>query len=269
MNLIEKLLWKWQGKSKIGNDNPALQYTAMRKLGEIGSATDLELLLPYLADSEQIKRNTAALAIRDLILQQQDTEVISEMRDKVVMQLENARSLIERISLIEITRHFPLDLRETLLAPLIVQSEADLQYVAISSITDTQNLEILDTILDASNTNDMVLKRMALQTWYEGIANQELEKVQDYITPRLHYLVRAVYELGTDGEFLRKALSYSKKKNLPHPKAYPDFMIRYVTELLGKWDYDPDAYRSLHAIMVPSYFTFSKGEEEQETYVQL
>jgi HEAT repeat protein len=269
MNLLEKLLWRWQGRRKLTSDQLALQYTALRKLGEIGNPKDLELLLPYLSSGSQLTRNATALAIKDMIIQQLDTDTITIMQNTVLDHLERSSKLTEKLALIEITGHFPLAIREKLLAPMITTSESDLQYVVISSIEETRDLEILDTVLNASDTQDLVLRRMALQTWYRGISDQPLDNVIDYISPRLHYLVRAVYELNTDGEFLRKATSYAKKSDLPHPKAYPDFMIRYMTELLGRWEYDPDAYRSLHAIMVPSYFTFNQEDSKEQAYVQL
>jgi len=265
MNILERLLWRWQGRRKLNSDRPALRYTAIRKLGELANPSDFILLLPYLGDPSQTIRNATALTLREIIYQVEDPAELEEIENSLVNRLNGQISLSEKLSIIEVMRALSLRTREKILGNLVRESQNDLQYAVIQSLEDTTNLDLLDDVLQAAETQDLVLRHTALKTWYEGVGNQTLKSVQDYITPRLHYLIRAAYELQTDGEFLRKALSYSNKKDLPHPKAYPDFMIRYITELLGTWDYDPEAYRSLHAIMVPSYFTFedSTGNDER------
>ena len=270
MNPIEKMLWRWQGKRKLTSDKGALRYTAISKLGEIANPADFQLLLDQLESNYKIITNAVAIAIRQLIEGVEDPQIETDMEALIFEEFKKSSHLSRKLALIEVMRALSLSFREKTLAMLISESHNDLQYAIIKSIEDTINLDILDDVLEASNTLDLVLRRIALQTWYEGVAKQPLKSVQEYITPRLHYLVRAAYELQTDGELLRRALSFANQKDLPHPKAYPDFMIRYITELLGTWEYDPEAFRSLHAIMVPSYFTFEAvSDDEEEPYIIL
>jgi hypothetical protein len=179
--------------------------------------------------------------------------------------------LVNKLALIETSGAFRLAFRENLLGPLVVESENDLQYAAIRSIADTSDQVLLDTVLQASDTNDLVLRKTALETWYKGISTQDFDEILSYCVPRLHFLIRATYELQADGDFLRKVLSYSNLDDLPFAKAYPDVIIRYLTELLGQWEFDPEAYRSMHAIVVPSYFTFDDDDtaEGERPFVRL
>ena len=114
-----------------------------------------------------------------------------------------------------------------------------------------------------------MLKRKALETWYKGLENRQFDEIRTYASNKLHYLIRATYELQLDGKFLKKVLSFASINELPEPKAYPDFIIRYLNELIGTWEYDPDAYRSLHAVVVPSYFTFDSESDVDTPFVIL
>lgn len=262
MNLLTRILWRWQGRRKLNHRDIGYRYTAIRKLGEVASVGDLEILLDLLGDQSQVVRNASSQALRS-ILDQVPDEQKATLEQGIIERFDASASLIEKLAIIEVMRSFTLARREQILGSLVKESENDLQYSILYALEGTQDYQILDDILDASNTSDLVLRRIALQTWYDGVSTRDKEGL-DYCTPRLHFLIRASYELQTNGEFLRTILSYADRNELPHPKAYPDFIIRYVTELLGKWDYDPDAYRSLHAIMVPSYFTFDETAGDQE-----
>lgn len=271
MNFLEKLLWRWQSKAKLNHPDDGLRYTAVSRFGEVSRASDLEILLELLMEPSQTIRNAAVRSTISLLQQfSEDTVVVEELMGQVFHFFEKQRSLTVQLALIEVMKYLPLDKREEVLGPLVLEREDDMRYAIIKSLKDTQELSILDDVLQASDTADLVLRRMAFETWYEGIATQNIEDITDYTTPRLHYLIRAAFELQTDGELLRKALSYAEKSNIPSPKAYPDFMIRYITELLNSWEYDPDAFRSLHAIMVPSYFTFDTDSgSDERPYVVL
>ena len=268
MNKILQILWKWQASSKLNSSKLHLQYTAIARLGQVGNSGDIQKLLPYLQHDQQLIRNATARSIK-LLLQDVETENFDNINRLIIDRFEDAKKLTDKISIIEVVKALPIAIREIALGPLVAERGVDLQYAIIDSLEGTSDLDILDDVLDASDTHDSVLRHIALQTWYNGIESQEINEVVGYCTPRLHYLIRATYELQSNGAFLKKVLGYANRSELPSPKAYPDFIIRYMTELLGKWKYDPDAYRSLHAIMVPSYFTFDQSSDNDRPFIIL
>ena len=264
MNPIMKKLWKWQANRKLKGDDMFLVYASAKILGKIGGENEITLLLDNLSHSDQTVRNASAQSLRDIINRNTKTDVYITFQDMILEKFRKTESLIEKLAIIEVMAAFTQLTREQILGPLVVDSENDLQYALIRSISETEDKDILDNVLDSSDTKDLVLRKIALQTWYNGVNNLDFDENLSYCANKLHYLIRAAYELQTDGAFLRKVLSYANRNDLPSGKAYPDFMIRYLTELLNAWEYDPDAYRSLHQIVVPSYFTFEESDENEE-----
>lgn len=264
MNPVMKYLWKWQAKRKLTSQDISLRYASIYLLGELGKPKDFELLLDGLKNHSQIIRNVTSLALKKIHQRYQDKPEISDDLERQVIDLfSQSNSLIEKLAHIEVMETFQLSVREDLLSPLVIESENDLQYALIRSLADTRDQELLDAVLKASDTNDLVLRKTALETWHKGISTQDFDEILSYCTPRIHFLIRATYELQTDGNFLRKVLSFSNLDDFPTAKAYPDAIIRYLTELLGNWEFDPEAYRSLHAIVVPSYFTFDDDDKAE------
>ncbi len=256
-----RLLWKWQAKRKIQSDDLYLQYTSIHMLGEYGNASDFDLLINGLNHDSQIIRSVTSGAMKKILIKYQDeTEILLRFEETIVTLFRNSTLLVSKLAIIEVIAAFQLSTRENLLSSLVTESENDLQYAVIRSLADTKDRELLDAILKVSDSKDLVLRKTALETWYVGISNYNFDEILTYCTPKLHFLIRATYELQTDGDFLRKVFSYSNPEDLPLAKAYPDTMIRYLIELLGKWEFDPEAYRSLHYIVVPSYFTFDESE---------
>ena len=263
-NPVMKVFWKWVAKRKLRSEDPVDQFNSLRILGEFIDNNEINIIFEKTSSSNQLIRIGAAFSLRQLydrIELELDRSIFEEL---VLAKFTQTLSLQEKIILLEVIRHFPLYVREEVLAPLILQSDFDLQYGVIKTLSDSKNPEILDNVLESSRSSDLVLRKTALSTWYSGIENVDFVEPVEYCTPRLHFLIRASYELQSDGLLLKKVLSYASKNDLPIPKAYPDFIIRYLTELLSKWEYDPDAYISLHAIAVPSYFTFDSEDTEGE-----
>ncbi|MHA2092075.1 MAG: HEAT repeat domain-containing protein [Candidatus Kariarchaeaceae archaeon] len=261
MNPILKILWKWQAKRKLYHSDVSTRYTSITMLGELGSTNEVSLILNTLSDPSQVIRNASSNALKKIIIrEEEDQPRIEEYEQLLIRAFSEASALIHKLALIEVMEVLTLSLREEILGDLVLASENDLQYAVIRSLADTQDPDLLDGVLQASDTSDLVLRKTALQTWYSGISSQDFDKILPYCTPRLHFLIRATYELQSDGEFLRKVLSYSNTEELPLAKAYPDPFIRYLTNLLQTWEFDPEAYRSLHALAVPSYFTFDDDD---------
>ncbi len=263
-NSLLKILWLWQAKRKIKSSDVPTQYTSLYLFGAFGKFQHVELIVEYLNNPSQVLRNRSAQSLKEIYSRIENSEEKDSFVSLILEYLEKSDNLTHKLTLIEVMRDFDLDLRERILGPMILQTENDLQYIVIRSLGDTMDLDILDAVLSAADTTDLILRKTALKTWYEGIKLYDLEASVAYCAPRMHFVIRAAYELQTEGEFLRNLLSHSNNNDLPSPKAYPDFIMRYFTELLGKWEYDPDAYRSLHAILVPSYFTFDDDESADE-----
>jgi hypothetical protein len=261
VNPISRFFWKILANKKLNSNNIPIRYNAIHILGEFGNEKTMDKLYLFLSDDEQIIRNVASLSLKSITRKMIKKEVPTlEVQSKLIDLFRDVKSLASKISIIEVLRELPLKIREDLLGPIVKNSEDDLLHAILVSLEETQNLEILEDMLMVSESNDTVIRRVALESWVKGLENMEFDDILEYITPRLHQLIRINYELQLDGSFLRKVLSYANQSQLPDPKAYPDFIIRYLTELLGNWDYDPEAYRSLHAIVVPSYFTFSDDD---------
>ncbi|MCE7734995.1 MAG: hypothetical protein GPJ54_08970 [Candidatus Heimdallarchaeota archaeon] len=263
-NPISKILWVWQANRKLYSKDIPTQYTSLYILGIFGKYKHVVKIVSFLSNSNQALRNKASDALKQIYTRLDDIIERAAFEKLVYGEFETSSQLTHKLAIIEIIRVFSLQKREEFLGPLITESENDLQYIVVRSLADTENFDLLDAVLDSADTIDLILRKSALRTWYEGIRLHELPEVVTYAGPRMHYVIRAAYELQTEGDFLRKLLSNTNQNDLPKPKAYPDFIIRYFTELLGKWDYDPDAYRALHAILVPSYFTFDQSETLDE-----
>jgi hypothetical protein len=257
-NYFLKQLWTWQANRKLNSKDVPTQYTSLYVLGAFGSYKHVEKILPFLLNSVQLLRNRASKSLKLIYHRLEEIIEKASFEKDVYNAFEKSESLIHKLSLLEVIREFSLQKREEFLGPLINQAEDDLLYIVIRSLSDTKNFDLLDAVLESANTHDLILRKTALKTWYEGIKLHEVSESLAYCTPRLHYMIRAAYELQTEGGYLKELLSHASLNELPSPKAYPDFIIRYFTELLGKWEYDPDAYRSLHGIVVPSYFTFEE-----------
>ncbi|MDH5401906.1 MAG: hypothetical protein OEY49_05380 [Candidatus Heimdallarchaeota archaeon] len=265
MNFISKKFWIWQGRRKLNSDDLALKYTGIHFVGQLGTTRDLDRLYPLLSHQSQVIRNISSFSIKEIISRyKNESTIISKISESIHGLFTNSSLLIEKLAIIEVMGELNLQTRESWLGDLVSVSENDLQFVILRSLKGTKNVDILDAVMDASETTDLVLRKAALTTWYDGLQNQDIHSVLDYVTPRLHYLIRATYELQTDGLLMKQVLSFSEVVNLPSPKAYPDFIIRYLTELIGNWDYDPEANRSLYSIVVPSYFTFNDDKSDTE-----
>ncbi len=252
-NLFTKPLWLWQARRKIHSDDDEIRYNAIFILGDIGKEKDISILEPLLHHNHHNTRNVAARAILS-INKRYDADLISPL----IENYSNELPLTTQLAYLEVFKGIPLEQRVSLLSPFIGTSEDDLLYAIIAAIRGVKDLDILDSILQVSDNPDMVLRRLALEVWYQGLSEQKIDDVLDYCTPRLHELIRINYELQLDGKFLKDILSYANIGKLPTPKAYPDFIIRYLNELIRKWEYNPEANRALHAIVVPSYFTFDE-----------
>lgn len=263
-NPLSKILWVWQANRKLDSKDIPTQYTSLYILGVFGKYKHVEKIVSFLSDSTQVLRNIASEALKQIYVRLEDIIERAAFEKLVYEEFETSSHLTHKLAIIEVVRVFSLQKREEFLGPMISQSENDLQYIVVRSLADTENFELLDAVIDSADSTDLILRKSALKTWYEGIKLHELSEVVTYAGPRMHYVIRAAYELQTEGDFLRKLLSNTNRNDLPKPKAYPDFIIRYFTELLGKWDYDPEAYRALHAILVPSYFTFDQSETLDE-----
>lgn len=256
-NSIMKFLWVFQAGMKLKSEDYSTKYAALRILEKYGSTKHIPAIILELSNEDHSIRNSSSLAIKAIYERSEDLKK-PEIETLLVDKLTVSKSLTEKIAIINSMNHFPIETREDIIAPYILAGEPDIQYTAINSISDTKNFEILDSILDAADNPDLLLRKAALSTWFTGLNKVPFDEALEYCTPRIHYLVRSVYELQTDGIFLKEILANVNRKKLPKAKAYPDFIIRYFTELLGKWEYDPDAFHSLHAILVPSYFTFDE-----------
>lgn len=259
-NPILKVLWKWQAKRRLNSDNPVTQYIALTILGDLIGRNQINLIFEKTDSPFQIVRTGAAFALRSCYLNIEESKEKAIQEELVISKFIATKSLREKITLLDVIRIFPLNIREELLGGLVKDTESDLRYSIIKSLENSAKHDILDAILESSETPDNVLRKAALTAWYRGIENEDFEDKVEYCGPRLHFLIRSSYELQTDGLLLKNILSYASKNDIPAPKAYPDFIIRYLTKLLGTWEYDPDAYRSLHSIVVPSYFTFDPQE---------
>ena len=269
MNITNKTLWRMISLVKLKSEKNHIRYVAIRTLGKFGNMKDYERLLNLVHNENLELLNSICYSIKEIIDRENNDENIKKMEEIYLEKFETMKGLRPKIIMIEMSRSFDIQFREQMWVRLLRDSKNDLKYTIISVLKDVKDLKVLDEVLNSAETTDSLLRRIALETWYSGLMKYDVETIMDYIADKLHFLIRATYELQTDGKLLKQSLSYSDKNAITSPKAYPDFMIRYMTELLGLWDYDPDAYRTLHSIMVPSYFTFSKGEEEEETYVQL
>ena len=263
-NSISKILWVWQANRKLISKEIPDQYTSLYILGVFGKYKHIEKIVPFLSSSNQVLRNKASESLKQIYARLEDIIEKAAFEKLVYDEFETSSSLTHKLAIIEIMRIFSLQKREEFLGPMITQSENDLQYIVVRSLADTKNFDLLDAVLHSADTTDLILRKSALKTWYNGIKLHEISELIEYCAPRMHFVIRAAYELQTKGDVLRQLLSNTNRNELPKPKAYPDFIIRYFTELLGKWDYDPEAYRALHAILVPSYFTFDQSETLDE-----
>jgi hypothetical protein len=258
-NPIMRMLWVWQARNLNSAKKPK-QYTSLYILGIFGKYKHVEKIVPFLASPNHSLRNKASDSLKQIYKRLEDIVEKAAFEKLIYGEFEVSSSLTQKLSIIEVVGQFSLQKREEFLGPLLRETENDLQYIVIRSLADTKNFDLLDGVLETADTRDLILRKSALKTWYEGIKLHDISDAISYCGPRIHYVIRAAYELQTKGEFLRELLGNINSNDLPTPKAYPDFIIRYFTELLGNWEYDPEAYRAIHALLVPSYFTFDQSE---------
>lgn len=263
-NPIMKLLWIWQANRKLNSEQTPQQYTSLYIYGVFGGFKHVEKIVPFLSSPIHALRNKASEALKQIYRRMEDIVEKAAFEKLIYNKFETSSSLTHKLATIEVIGEFSLQKREEFLGPLIGTVENDLQYIVIRSLADTKDFELLDGVLKSAETKDLILRKSALKTWYDGIRLHDIAESTSYCSPRMHYVIRAAYELQTKGDFIRKLLGETNLNDLPKSKAYPDFIIRYFTELLGKWDYDPEAYRALHALLVPSYFTFEKSDTLEE-----
>lgn len=269
MKITNKTLWRMISLVKLKSEKNHIRYVAIRTLGKFGNMKDYERLLNLVNNENLELLNSICYSIKEIIDRENNDENIKKMEEIYLEKFETMKGLRPKIIMIEMSRSFDIQFREQMWVRQLRDSKNDLKYTIISVLKDVKDLKVLDEVLNSAETTDSLLRRIALETWYSGLMKYDVETIIDYIADKLHFLIRATYELQTDGKLLKQSLSYSDKNAITSPKAYPDFMIRYMTELLGLWDYDPDAYRTLHSIMVPSYFTFENDEGKERPYIIL
>ncbi len=255
---LSKKIWRGLALRKLKSKKLHTQVKAIQIIGEYGYPEDYEILLPFLDSDENIIRLTATIAIRNLFIK--DPQIA---KNRLIEEFQNAY-LLKKITIIEILQELPLEEREKLFGKMIQEASDDLLYAIIQTLKGTTDIDLLDNILEATHTKDQVLRKVAYQAWFAGIENMDHETKVNYGTPRLHQLIRATYETKDEGNTLYFVLSHANKELFPEPKAYPEFIIRYLIELINTWEYDPDANRSIHRLVVPAYFTFKEEKDMKE-----
>ncbi len=268
MSLLDNLkakIWRTLAVRKLKSPKKFIQVEAILALGEYGKTDDINLLIPFLDSQDNILRLNATIVIRKLF--KHDPQKTAK---NMLIETYKESKLLKKITIIEILQELPLEERENLFGDQLANASDDLLYVLLQALKGTTNTELLDDILDAANTKDLVLRRTAYFAWFAGIEAMNKDKKLAYATPRLHQLIRATYENRDKGETLKFVLGHADRRELPEPKAYPEFIIRYLIELINTWEYDPDVNRSIHKLVVPAYFTFNEERDMKDRpYIQI
>lgn len=266
--MIEKVkakIWRTLALRKLKSPKTFIQVEAILALGKYGLSEDIDVLLPFLDSHENLLRLNATIVIRKLF--KNDPEKSAKVK---LIEAYKDSKLLKKITIIEILQELPLEEREQLFGDQLSNASDDLLYVLLQTLKGTTKTDLLDDILDAANTRDLVLRRTAYFAWFAGIEAMDKDQKLEYATPRLHQLIRATYENRDKGSTLKFVLGHADKRNLPEPKAYPEFIIRYLIELINTWEYDPDVNRSIHRLVVPAYFTFNEeGDMKDRPYIQI
>ncbi|RMG28152.1 MAG: hypothetical protein D6732_19070 [Methanobacteriota archaeon] len=268
MSVVETIkakIWRTIALRKLNSNKKFIQVEAILVLGRYGLPEDIEVLLPFLEAQDNLLRLNATIVIRKLF--KNDPE--KQAKDLLVNTYRQAK-LLQKITIIEILQELPLEEREQLFGDQLASASDDLLYALLQALKGTTDIDLLDIILESANTRDLILRRTAYHAWFAGIEAMEKEKRLEYATPRLHQLIRATYENRDDGRTLNYVLGHSNRRDLPEPKAYPEFIIRYLIELINTWEYDPDVNRAIHALVVPAYFTFREEHDMKDRpYIQI
>jgi HEAT repeat protein len=262
MNKLTVPLWLMVARKRILSLNLNTRLSAIEIIGKYGSPKDIDLLIPLLNDEEHLVRNFTISALKELYR----NEGIESYLDKLMSKL-NSADLVRKLAIIEVMQTFDLSIREDYLSRYLDDPNSDLLSAVIGSLKHTRNIVLLDKILDKANTRDLLLRRAVYTSWFTGIRALDKTKRIEYTTSLIHSLIRATYEMRDDGLILRDVLSEADKKLLPEAKAYPEFIIRYLVELVNQWDYDVYVYRTLHNIIVPAYFTFDIKESDKQPFI--
>lgn len=262
MNSLVKNIWLLFARRKLSASNLNTRLSAIEIVGELGTPDDIPDLLPLIHESNTLVRNQAISALKLLYNQEGADPFMDDLLG--ILQEEELISMLAVIDILEI---FPLVLREQYLVEYLDDANSDLLFEVIRSLEHTTNEEILDKILALASTKDLLLRRVIYTTWFSGIFSMQHDRRLAYATPLVHALIRATYEMNDNGAILREVLSNADKKQLPAPKAYPEFIIRYLVQLIHAWEYDVYIYRTLHTIVVPAYFTFDNASEKEAPYL--
>jgi len=263
MKLMENI-WLFLAKRKILSNDQIPRYNSLLLLGNFSDDTSIKLLIPYLSDQDTLLRNAAIRSLKQILARSQKRS----MHLNVLKERFQKAELIEKLAVIEILEVFDIEDREKILTNYLSKAEGDLIYAILYALHGTVEISILDRVLEISESPDLLLRRLAYRTWFEGLRSMEDENLMTYATPLIHYLIRSTYEMKDQGEILRYVLSNANRKDLPSAKAYPEFITRYLISLINKWEYDGDIYRSLHNLIVPAYFTFKDdGEGDDRPFI--
>lgn len=260
MNSISKRAWRFLSLRKIRSDDFIHIIQGLDKLYFSGIDEDILLMNKFLDNKNHAIRLRTIHTCKSIINR-------SELQMDLIDQLNglySSFSLKGKISLIEIFQILDLEKRESLLMKHILDAESDILYSLIKALSGSKKEEIMDRFLYATNTFDHVIRRIAYESWFESISLMEFEERVDYTSGYAHQLIRATYEMEDNGDLLKEMLMHVSKSSLAQPKAYPEFILRYLIELVNKWEYDPDVYRNLHGLMVPAYFTFETDITDKE-----
>ncbi len=260
---INTALWRFLAAKKLSSRSLPTKIQAIQLLAKYGKPEDQAMLLPLINERNNAIRLSATVSLRTLFRQDQS------FKQALLDHLQNA-SVLTKLTIIEILQELPLEEREEIFADTITTATDDILYAVVQALKGTTDINLLDAMLKAADTKDLVLRKTAYLAWFQGIANMEKEDRIQYATPRIHQLIRATYETKDKGTILQNILAYADRKELPEPKAYPEFIIRYLIELINTWEYDPDVNRAIHQLVVPAYFTFREREQMQERpYIQI
>ncbi len=257
-NLLSRI-----ARKRLSNQNNLDKISAIHVLMEVGTIQDLETLLLNLW-----KEPTHEIQIEMLKAIKHLTKSLNYTKaTDIIKKYLSTGNLRERMLAVELCEPFPLVTRENILLEKSKESEDDLLFLLVRVLRGSKDLDFLDRIISHSFTKDLVLRRAIYTTWFEGISNLPEDQKLYYGTKNIHTLIRATYEMNDKGTLLNWVLANADRSDLPEPKAYPEFIFRYVISLIHRWEYDPDVNRALHQLIVPAYFTFDERNDDLKEFV--
>ena len=262
---ISEKLWLYTAKRKLNKDNFQTKLNAIQIIGKFANEKYIDVLKTYLDSRQTILRNEAVKAIKSIIARNKCDDGLSEKLMKGFKEF----SPIKKIAIIDLLSIFSIKKREKFLQDLIQGSNNDITFICIYAINGTKNIHILDKVLRITLINDFVLKKLAYDVWFTGISKLDENKKGKYCGARLHDLIRATFETNDSGNLLHSILISTKIQEFPIPKAYPEFIFKYIIKLIDKWGYNPQIYSRLHSTMIPAYFSFSNATEEKVQFMKI